>query len=235
MEGVIHSTESFGAADGPGIRFVIFMQGCKMRCRFCHNPDSWNTAGEKVQADKLLRRALRYRDFWGEKGGITVSGGEPMLQAEFVTELFTLAKNAGIHTVLDTSAQPFDKDNPVFERLFGKTDLVLLDIKHIDSEKHRELTGFGNENILECARYLDSRKIPVVIRHVVVPGMESDDELVRLGEFIKSLGNVKKTELLPYHTLGRHKWEALGFRYPLEKVPAAEKHDIDRAAALMNL
>lgn len=235
MEGIIHSTESFGAADGPGIRFVIFMQGCKMRCSYCHNPDSWSTAGEKAEANKLLCRALRYRDFWGEKGGITVSGGEPMLQAEFVTELFTLAKEAGIHTALDTSAQPFDKDNPVFEKLFGKTDLVLLDIKHIDSEKHRELTGFGNESILECARYLDSRKIPVIIRHVVVPGMESDNELVRLGEFIKSLGNVKKTELLPYHTLGRHKWEALKLRYPLEKVPPAEKHDIDRAAALMKL
>lgn len=233
MYGFIHSTESFGAADGPGIRFVIFMQGCNMRCKFCHNPDSWSFSGEKISAEALLERAVRYRDFWGETGGITVSGGEPMLQAEFISEFLSLTKAHGIHTALDTSAQPFDKNDTKYTDMLKKCSLVLLDIKHIDSEKHKDLTGFDNENILDCAKFLEEQKIPVWIRHVLIPGYESDAELIRLGEFIKSLSNVQRTELLPYHTLGRHKWEALGYNYPLEDVPPTSKDDIDRAMNIM--
>ena len=235
MEGFIHSTESFGAADGPGIRFVIFMQGCKMRCKFCHNPDSWSFSGEQISTNELLQRAERYSDFWGERGGLTVSGGEPMLQAEFVTELFKLAHARSIHTVLDTSAQPFCKADLKYTELFKSCDLVLMDIKHIDDKKHRELTGFGNSNILECAKYLEKLNVPVWIRHVLIPGYESDTELAMLGEFIRDLKNVQKTELLPYHTLGRHKWDALGYAYPLPDTPIATSDDIQRAAAIMKI
>ena len=234
MDGIIHSTESFGAADGPGIRFVVFMQGCNMRCKFCHNPDSWGFNGERISAAELLQRALRYSDFWGKNGGITLSGGEPMLQPEFAAQFFGMAKEKGIHTALDTSAQPFCSKDERFAALFRLTDLVLLDIKHIDSEKHRALTGFDNKNILECAKYLDRRNIPVWIRHVVIPGYESDSELLRLGEFIRSLSNVQKTELLPSHTFGSHKWEALGMRYPFGSLPPASRHDIEHAASLIN-
>ena len=234
MDGIIHSTESLGAADGPGIRFVVFMQGCSMRCKFCHNPDSWKLCGERISAKELLKRAVRYSDFWGKNGGITLSGGEPMLQPEFAAQFFRLAKDRGIHTALDTSAQPFNLKDTRFAVLLELCDLVLLDIKHIDSEKHRELTGFDNKNILECARYLDRKKIPVWIRHIVIPGFESDSDLLRLGEFIRSLSNVQKTELLPYHTLGAHKWEALGMSYPFKSLPPAGRQDVERAASLIN-
>ena len=159
--GRVHSLESFGSVDGPGVRYVIFLQGCPQRCKFCHNPDSWKLCGERISAIELLKRALRYSDFWGKNGGITLSGGEPMLQPEFAAQFFRLARDRGIHTALDTSAQPFDLKDTKYALLLELCDLVLLDIKHIDSEKHRELTGFDNKNILECARYLDRKKIPV--------------------------------------------------------------------------
>lgn len=223
MYGIIHSTESFGASDGPGIRYIVFMQGCNMRCKYCHNPDSWACEGEKKTPEQVLENALRYRDYWGENGGITVSGGEPMLQAEFVTQLFTLAKEQGIHTALDTSGEPFDNSER-FQKLFSVTDLVLLDIKHIDSQKHKELTGRDNTNILSLARYLCDKNIPVWIRHVLVPGLETNEDIMNLRDFIKSLKNVQRVDVLPYHTLGVHKWENLGINYPLKdtKTPTPE-------------
>ena len=234
MDGFIHSTESFGAADGPGIRFVVFMQGCKMRCKFCHNPDTWDlSAGKRMSAEQLFHLAVRYRDFWGEKGGITISGGEPMLQSEFLCEFLKLTKHHNIHTAIDTSAQPFDPENKYILQMLDSCSLVLLDIKHIDSQKHIQLTGYDNKNILECARYLDKLKIPVYIRHVIIPGFENDQELIRLGKFIKSLSNVNKTELLPYHTMGRYKWEALGFQYPLKDIPSATQDDVEHAEKII--
>lgn len=229
-KGFVHSVESFGSVDGPGIRFLIFLQGCPMRCQFCHNPDSWKTGiGEERTADELLDQAERFRAYWGNNGGITVSGGEALLQIDFLLELFEKAKQRGIGTCLDTSAQLFTRKSPFFEkfeRLMELTDTVLLDIKHIDDEEHRKLTRHSNANILDCARYLSEIDKPVWIRHVLIPGITDKDEyLVRLREFLSTLHNIERIEVLPYHTLGVYKYEKLGIDYPLKDVqpPAAER------------
>lgn len=229
-KGFVHSVESFGSVDGPGIRFLIFLQGCPMRCQFCHNPDSWKTGiGEERTADELLDQAERFRAYWGDNGGITVSGGEALLQIDFLLELFEKAKQRGIGTCLDTSAQLFTRKSPFFEkfeRLMELTDTVLLDIKHIDDEEHRKLTRHSNANILDCARYLSEIDKPVWIRHVLIPGVTDKDEyLVRLRDFLSTLHNIERIEVLPYHTLGVYKYEKLGIDYPLKDVqpPAAER------------
>lgn len=229
-KGFVHSVESFGSVDGPGIRFLIFLQGCPMRCQFCHNPDSWKTGiGEERTADELLDQAERFRAYWGDNGGITVSGGEALLQIDFLLELFEKAKQRGIGTCLDTSAQLFTRKSPFFEnfeRLMELTDTVLLDIKHIDDEEHRKLTRHSNSNILDCARYLSEIDKPVWIRHVLIPGITDKDEyLVRLRDFLSTLHNIERIEVLPYHTLGVYKYEKLGIDYPLKDVqpPAAER------------
>ncbi|MBD9261800.1 MAG: pyruvate formate lyase-activating protein [Prevotella sp.] len=230
QRGFIHSIESFGSVDGPGIRFLIFLQGCPMRCQFCHNPDSWKTGvGEEWYADDLLDKAERFRSYWGDKGGITVSGGEALLQIDFLLELFEKAHQRGINTCLDTSAQLFTQKGVFFEkfeRLMQVTDTILLDIKHIDDEEHRKLTRHSNQNILDCARYLSDIKKPVWIRHVLIPGITDKDEyLVRLRDFLSTLHNIERIEVLPYHTLGVYKYEKLGIDYPLKDVqpPAAER------------
>lgn len=229
-KGFVHSVESFGSVDGPGIRFLIFLQGCPMRCQFCHNPDSWKTGtGEERTADELLDQAERFRAYWGDKGGITVSGGEALLQIDFLLELFEKAKQRGIGTCLDTSAQLFTRKAlffEKFERLMELTDTVLLDIKHIDDEEHRKLTRHSNANILDCARYLSEIDKPVWIRHVLIPGITNKDEyLFRLRDFLSTLHNIERIEVLPYHTLGVYKYEKLGIDYPLKDVlpPAAER------------
>ena len=229
-KGFVHSVESFGSVDGPGIRFLIFLQGCPMRCQFCHNPDSWKTGiGAERTADELLDQAERFRAYWGDNGGITVSGGEALLQIDFLLELFEKAKQRGIGTCLDTSAQLFTRKSPFFEkfeRLMELTDTVLLDIKHIDDEEHRKLTRHSNANILDCARYLSEIDKPVWIRHVLIPGITDKDEyLVRLRDFLSTLHNIERIEVLPYHTLGVYKYEKLGIDYPLKDVqpPAAER------------
>lgn len=229
-KGFVHSVESFGSVDGPGIRFLIFLQGCPMRCQFCHNPDSWKTGiGEERTADELLDQAERFRAYWGDNGGITVSGGEALLQIDFLLELFEKAKQRGIGTCLDTSAQLFTRKSPFFEKfecLMELTDTVLLDIKHIDDEEHRKLTRHSNANILDCARYLSEIDKPVWIRHVLIPGITDKDEyLVRLRDFLSTLHNIERIEVLPYHTLGVYKYEKLGIDYPLKDVqpPAAER------------
>ena len=219
----VHSIESFGSVDGPGIRFVIFLKGCTMRCQYCHNPDTWSRTGGTLRSvDDILAQAQRYQSYWGEKGGITVSGGEALLQIHSLTELFRKAKALGINTCLDTSAQPFSRESSnfsAFEELMKYTDLVLLDIKHIDSEAHKQLTGWRNENILDCARYLSNIEKPVWIRHVLIPGINDDDEsLYRLRAFIDTLSNVERVEVLPYHALGVYKWEQLGIPYPLKDI-----------------
>ena len=219
----VHSIESFGSVDGPGIRFVIFLKGCTMRCQYCHNPDTWSRTGGTLRSvDDILTQAQRYQSYWGEKGGITVSGGEALLQIHSLTELFRKAKALGINTCLDTSAQPFRRESSnfsAFEELMKYTDLVLLDIKHIDSEAHKQLTGWRNENILDCARYLSDIEKPVWIRHVLIPGINDDDEsLHRLRAFIDTLSNVERVEVLPYHALGVYKWEQLGIPYALKDI-----------------
>lgn len=231
MKGRVHSTESFGTVDGPGIRFVVFLQGCPMRCKYCHNPDTWEPCGgTEMTVEELLSEYERCREFYKD-GGITVTGGEPLMQTEFVTELFEAAKARGIHTCLDTSGVVFDPDDTErFERLAACTDLVLLDIKHIDSVLHRELTGHDNSRILEFARFLDRNSVPMWIRHVVVPDITTDERyLYRLGRFIGELKSVKALDVLPYHVMGAAKYKALGIPYPLEGVPAAEKEVAERA------
>lgn len=239
LKGYVHSLESFGSVDGPGVRYVIFLTGCAMRCQFCHNPDTWNMqAGTQYTADELLKNALRYRTYWGEQGGITVSGGEPLLQIEFLTELFRKAKEQGIHTTLDTSGNPFTREEPFFEKmqeLMKYTDLVMLDIKHIDDEKHKVLTGCTNENILDMAKYLDEIGKPVWIRHVLVPERSDEDAaLEELHEFIEGLGNVEKVEVLPYHTLGAYKWKELGYEYPLEGIDPPTKERVEHAKQVLH-
>ena len=234
----IHSIESFGSVDGPGIRFVIFLKGCAMRCQYCHNPDTWDRAGGNLRSvDEVLAQALRYRSYWGEKGGITVSGGEALLQIHSLTELFRKAKALGINTCLDTSAQPFSRDTTnfsAFEVLMNYTDLILLDIKHIDSNAHKQLTGWKNENILDCARYLSDIKKPVWIRHVLVPGINDDDDsLHKLRKFLDSLGNIERVEVLPYHDLGVYKWEQLGLPYALSEVKPPTEENLLHARKIL--
>lgn len=233
-KGRIHSTESFGAADGPGVRFVIFMQGCNMRCKYCHNPDTWNiNGGEEMTADEILQKAVRYRSYWGADGGITVSGGEPLLQIEFLTDLMKKAKNLGIHTTIDTSGSPFTRNEPFFSEfneLMKYTDLVILDIKEINPARHKAITGFDNANILDMAEYLSDINKPVWIRNVLVPKYSDFDEDIALtGEFIKKLSSVERAEVLPYHTLGKFKWEELGIKYELEEINPPESERIEFA------
>ena len=238
ITGYVHSLESFGSVDGPGVRYVIFLSGCAMRCQFCHNPDTWDMAGgHPYTADQLLEKACRYRTYWKQKGGITVSGGEPLLQIDFVTELFRKAKERGIHTTLDTSGNPFTEKEPFYSKwkaLMQYTDLILLDIKHIDDEEHKKLTGHTNKNILDCARYLSEQGIPMWIRHVLVPGITDNDEyLKKTREFIDTLDTVKKVEVLPYHTLGAYKWKELGIPYKLEGVDPPTEDRIANAKKIL--
>ena len=220
MNGYIHSTESFGSVDGPGVRFVIFVAGCPMRCQFCHNPDTWNMqVGEKRSADELLAQALRYKSYWKDGGGITVSGGEPLMQMDFMLELFRKAKEKGINTTIDTSGAPFTREEPFFSKfneLMKYTDLLLVDIKHIDEEQHK----IGK---------------PVWIRHVLVPQRNDKDEyLEKLYDFISTLKNVLKVEVLPYHTFGEYKWKELGYEYPLAGIEPPTKERIENANRILH-
>ena len=226
MNGYIHSTESFGTVDGPGVRFVIFLQGCPMRCKYCHNPDTWKPGRGSVRsAQSLIQEYERNKAFYA-KGGITVTGGEALLQIDFLLELFTLAKEKGIHTCLDTSGITYRSEGSAYQekldKLMTMTDLVMLDIKHIDPEAHKELTGQDNKDILDFARYLARKNVPVWIRHVVVPGITDDPAaLARLGAFIGALPNVKALDVLPYHIMGVSKYKELNLPYPLEGVEPA--------------
>lgn len=228
MKGYIHSFESFGTVDGPGIRFVVFMQGCPMRCRYCHNPDTWSiSGGQEKTAEEVATEVLKYRSYFAEKGGVTVSGGEPLLQIEFLIELFTILKRKSIHTCIDTSGICFPVGgNEKYETLLSLTDLFLLDIKHIDDGAHRSLTGHGNSAPLAFAKYLSGHGKPMWIRHVLVTGITDDDTaLGRLREFLDTLKTVEKIELLPYHSMGEVKYGKLQIDYPLKGMtpPACER------------
>ncbi len=253
--GRIHSIETFGTVDGPGVRFVVFFQGCPMRCQYCHNPDTWAASdGQDMSAEDILARMERNRAFY-RTGGITATGGEPMLQMDFLTELFTKAKERGIHTCLDTSGIMFpgqslcarkpgemlppgvmaQSDAMVrIAQLMEVTDLVMLDIKHIDDAGHRKLTGHSNQPILEFARYLDDIGKPVWIRHVVVPGITFNREaLTGLGRFLSTLSNVERLEVLPYHAMGKVKYENLGMDYILKDTPQLTKAEAREAEEII--
>lgn len=233
--GKIHSIETFGTVDGPGVRFVVFFQGCPMRCQYCHNPDTWQIAdGREMQTDEILSRMERNLAFY-RTGGITATGGEPMLQMEFLTELFAGAKEHGIHTCLDTSGILFPgEETEDLHRLLEVTDLIMLDIKHMETEAHKKLTGWDNRNVLEFARYLDAKKKPVWIRHVVVPGITFEkEELAKLGRFLSTLSNVEKLEVLPYHALGKVKYDNLGMDYVLKDTPQLTKAQAEEAEQII--
>lgn len=229
MSGRIHSLESFGTVDGPGTRFVVFVQGCPMRCKYCHNPDTWDLHGGTVmEADEIMEQYTRNAPFYQNGGGITVTGGEPLMQMDFLYELFSKAKAQKVHTCIDSSGIAFQPMHPEWmeklDRVLELTDLVMLDIKHIDPDKHKELTNQNNKYILEFAEYLSQKGIEIWIRHVVVPGITDEEEyLFKLGYFIGGLRTLKALDLLPYHTMGVKKYEAIGLEYPLEGVEPMEK------------
>ena len=245
--GYIHSLETFGTVDGPGVRFVVFFQGCPMRCQYCHNPDTWNPKdGQQMEAGEIIARFLRNASFY-KTGGITATGGEPMLQIDFLTELFTLAKQHGIHTCLDTSGVMFPGEEETdgagprkrlkkIDAMLDVTDLVMLDIKHIDPQKHRELTEQPNEGILAFAQYLNEKHVDMWIRHVVVPGITDDDRyLFDLGYFIGQFANLKALDVLPYHTMGEAKYKKLDIPYKLAGVPAMDKNKvIEKKEVILN-
>lgn len=231
MSGRIHSLESFGTVDGPGVRFVVFVQGCPMRCAYCHNPDTWAmTGGTIMEAEDIIKQYERNIAFY-KNGGITVTGGEPLMQVDFLIELFTLAKEKNIHTCIDTSGIAYNPDNTAFieklDKLMKLTDLVMLDIKHIDPEKHKELTQQPNDGILAFCEYLNNRKVDMWIRHVVVPTITDDDTyLYKLGYFIGQFTNIKALDILPYHTMGKPKYDQLGMEYKLAGIPAMDKSKV---------
>ncbi|MGI6003542.1 MAG: pyruvate formate-lyase-activating protein [Lachnospiraceae bacterium] len=234
----VHSVETFGGVDGPGIRYVLFLKGCRLRCKFCHNPDTWKMDSSDLRsADDVLAQARRYRAYWGSEGGITVSGGEPLLQMDFLLELFTKAKAEGISTCIDTAGEPFTRSPSwfsKFEQLMAVTDLLLVDIKQIDREKHIALTGRPNDNILDMLRYLSETGKPVWIRQVLVPGYTDDEEdLRKTADFIASLKNVQRVEVLPYHTMGIYKWKELGIPYPLEGVEPPSEEEVRHAEKIL--
>ena len=235
MEGRIHSFESLGAVDGPGVRFVVFMQGCALKCKYCQNRDTWNLkGGTTYSSDEIVEKILRYKNYIMPNGGVTISGGEPLLQAKFLIELFTKLRQYNIHTCIDTSGGLVLTDE--IKELINLTDLFLLDIKCINDEKAINLTGVSNKKELEFAKYLSSINKPMWIRQVLVPGYADDEQdLTKLREFISTLKSVKKVEVLPYHDLGKFKWEQIGEVYPLENVRTANNDDVKRAKEILEI
>lgn len=238
MTGRIHSFESFGTVDGPGIRYVVFLQGCPLRCKYCHNPDTWEGGGTEYTAEDVANRAVKYKNYFASTGGVTVTGGEPLLQIDFVIELFTILKKQGVHTCVDTSGFTFDPDNEEsvkkHERLLAVTDLFLLDIKHIDDEACKSLTGRSNAHTLAFARFLSDHGKKTWIRQVLVPNITDDPEsLRRTRAFIETLRTVEKVEVLPYHTMGVVKYERLGIEYPLTGVPTPTKESVAYAKRVL--
>ena len=236
MNGKIHSIETFGTVDGPGIRFVIFMQGCCLKCKYCHNRDTWSfSSGKLVTIQELVKEILKYKSYMDSSGGgVTVSGGEPLLQTDFICALFRELKKYNIHTAIDTAGSlPLSYE---IKELLKYTDLVLLDIKHINNEKCINLTGAPNKHTLEFAKYLNNLNIPVWIRQVLVPGYTDDKfDLLELKKFINSLNNIEKVEILPYHNLGKFKWSELGDVYELDNVEPATQEDVDKVKLLLEI
>lgn len=231
----IHATETFGTVDGPGVRYVLFLQGCPFRCKYCHNRDSWKpNIGEQKTVQEILDDYNKYKHFY-RNGGLTVSGGEPLMQLDFLISLFKEAKKLGIHTALDTSGGTFTPNRKTeFIKLLKYTDLVMLDLKLMDDEKHLWLTGHSNKNILKFAEFVDEQNIDLYIRHVVIPDINDDEKYYKpLREFLDTLNNVTKIELLKYHNLGIEKWAKIGFVYELPHIRPATQDDIDKASKII--
>lgn len=231
----VHSIESFGTVDGPGIRFVIFLQGCHLKCKYCHNRDTWDiNCGNYESLDDIFNKILRYKNYIYPNGGVTVTGGEPLLQVKFLIELFKKLKAENIHTCIDTSGMVAITED--IKTLLSLTDLVLLDIKHIDPIKSKNLVGFSNERELAFAKYLSDNGIHMWIRQVLIPGYTDDEsDLLKLKDFISGLENVDKIEILPYHDMGKYKWKELGLKYELADVRVANNDDVKRAKKILGI
>ncbi|KGP71917.1 pyruvate formate-lyase-activating protein [Pontibacillus yanchengensis] len=240
MKGRIHSIETCGTVDGPGLRYVLFLQGCLLRCQFCHNPDTWDKhGGYEKDVDTIVEDIQDYLPYIQNHGGVTVSGGEPLLQIDFLIELFKKCKQIGLHTTIDSSGGCFNQSTVFLkklEELLDYTDLVLLDIKHTDKTKHKHLTGMKNDHILTFAKFLAEKNIPVWVRRVLIPGLTNDDEeLNELKSFIDQLGNVEKVEILPYHQMGVYKWHQLNLDYPLYDVSPPSQEEVKRAEHILGI
>ena len=238
--GKIQTIETFGAVDGPGVRFVIFLHGCSMRCRYCHNPETWcKNDFTPMSSEELIKKALRYKPYWKDDVGITVSGGEPLLQIDFLIELFTLAKQNNINTCIDTCGEPFRNEPSFlgkFNILMNLTDLFILDLKEINDEKHQWLTTKSNRSILSFAKYLDNNNKKMWIRHVLVPSITDDkNDLLEMKKFVNSLHNVTKFEILPYHTLGIIKYKELGVPYTLENIKEPTEDEVLKAKKILGI
>ena len=231
----VHSIESFGTVDGPGIRFVLFLQGCHLQCKYCHNRDTWDINGGNYKSlDDIYNKIIRYKNYIYPNGGVTVTGGEPLLQVKFLIELFAKLKEQKIHTCIDTSGMVNLTDD--IKKLLSLTNLVLLDIKHIDDEKCKNLVGKSNKLELEFAKYLSDNNIPVWIRQVLVPGYtDNPEDLLKLKNGISTLKTVQKVEFLPYHNMGKYKWKKLGFKYELENVRETNNDDIKKAKKILGM
>lgn len=231
----VHSIESLGTVDGPGIRFVLFLQGCSLKCKYCHNRDTWDINGGTYKSlDEIVEKILRYKNYFAKNGGVTVTGGEPLLQYKFLIELFTKLKKYKIHTCIDTSGMVKLTDD--MKKLIDLTDLFLLDIKHINPEKCKDLVGVSNEKELAFAKYLSDINKPFWIRQVLIPGItDNEKDLLELKNFINSLNSVEKVEILPYHTMGKFKWDNLGVKYELENIPSATQSDTERAKKILGI
>ena len=229
--GRIHSVESFGALDGPGIRYVLFLQGCPMRCAFCHNPDSWNAqGGEKVGSKAVVADILRYRNFI-QKGGVTLSGGEPLMQPEFAASILEGCRENGLHTAIDTAGSV-----SLFHcrRAVDQADLLLLDIKAARDELFRKITGRGMDNTLDILQHCETTRKPVWIRHVLVPGYTlTEPHLHELGRLLRDFACIERVELLPFHKMGEYKWEALGYPYTLTDTQPPEAAEVARAQEIL--
>ena len=236
IKGKIHSIETFGTVDGPGIRLVVFMQGCPMRCKYCHNPDTWNLNSSKELSPEEIITLFNKNKVYYKNGGITLSGGEPLLQSEFAAKVFELAKKQNIHTALDTSGILYNPEKPdEYDHLLKFTDLVMLDIKHINPEAHKSLCGYSNENVLAFAKYLSDIKKDLLVRHVVVPTLtDNPQDLFSLGEFIGTLSSVKSIEILPYHTMGVTKYNQMNIPYPLKDIPPLTKAELKKAEQIIS-
>lgn len=236
MNARVHSFESFGTVDGPGIRFVMFLQGCSLKCKYCHNRDTWDhCGGTEYSLEEILTKVEKYKNYFKPSGGgVTISGGEPLLQVKFLLELLPTLKQDDIHVAIDTSGS-FDLTENI-KKVIDLADLFLLDIKCINDEICKDLTGVSNKQELAFAEYLNSIHKPMWIRQVLVPGItDHEEDLLKLKEFIANLSNVEKVEILPYHDMGRFKWEQLGLKYELDGVPAATSEDVERAKKILEI
>jgi len=236
FKGNIHNIETFGTFDGPGIRYVLFLQGCPFQCKFCHNRNSWSTKTNSLMSvDDVLNDYANYEAFY-KKGGLTVSGGEPLMQGAFVLELFKQAKAFNIHTTLDTSAACFsERKKPLIKEILKYTDLVMLDLKHIDEAEHKALTNASNKHVLSFLDLLETVNQPTILRHVLIPTINDQASTIkRFKDYIQPFKCLEKVEVLPYHTNGKHKWNDLNLAYPLEGIPPMDKTKAKNVETVLN-